>query len=248
MSEDRGDLSIDEMGPDELDILSTLVAGHALGQGFMLVPEILSNLVGWNRPRFYNNLRRLMRHDWVHCPMAGAYALTEPETAPQVEPAAEVAIVHVERVVQLSERVELETKISKEIATELVDLIHRNPVELTEDQALMLRAAARSDNPEKLKLIQLIKRVDCSFYNACLDQAIEGDWHNFACINCTAYEMSDPFQRQLDVLALRACDKASEQLVELGKVNRTRGVKPGPDAKRTVTDDDDDEDEQAEAY
>ena len=47
-----------------------------------------------------------------------------------------------------------------------------NPVPLTEDQSLELRMDYRASDR--------IKKSDCSFYNACLDQAIDGRWEGFS--------------------------------------------------------------------
>jgi len=85
-----------------------------------------------------------------------------------------------------------------------------------------------------LKMIGEIKKGDCSFYSACLDQALNGDWDGFSCADCTAYTLPDQDQRVSDMLALRACQTASDELCENGKVNRVRGVKPGVDAKRSA--------------
>lgn len=77
------------------------------------------------------------------------------------------------------------------------------------------------------------KRPDCSFYNACLDQAISGKWAGFSCGSCKAYAEPDEFQKEQNRLGLRAVQTAADLVAKHGKVNRIRGVKPGADAKRT---------------
>ena len=79
-----------------------------------------------------------------------------------------------------------------------------------------------------------IKKTDCTFYNACLDQAISGKWKGFACTSCNAYAEADPHQKMMDHLGLACIRKAAEFVEKYGKVHRVRGVKPGADAKRTV--------------
>ena len=79
-----------------------------------------------------------------------------------------------------------------------------------------------------------IKRTDCAFYNACLDQAISGKWQGFACTSCNAYAEPDSFQKEMDQVRLSAVRMAVELVEKYGKVHRVRGVKPGADAKRTV--------------
>lgn len=114
------------------------------------------------------------------------------------------------------------------------------PRELNDDENAIIRRI-RTTEDEKvykiaLKLVEPIKRTDCTFYSACLNQAISGDWEGFSCASCTSYGAPDQFQRESDMLALRALQTASDMLEEHGKVNRVRGVKPGADAKRTVID------------
>lgn len=77
----------------------------------------------------------------------------------------------------------------------------------------------------------VIKRADCSFYNECLDVAIDGEWENFGCHSCTAYAAMDREQQRSDIISLLAVDKAAEQMETFGKIDRRRGVKPGADAK-----------------
>ena len=76
-----------------------------------------------------------------------------------------------------------------------------------------------------------IKQLDCAFYNECLDTAIAGKWKAFGCRECSAYEMLDPEQATQDVLGLLAARMASWNVAAMGNAGRTRGVKPGADAK-----------------
>lgn len=105
-----------------------------------------------------------------------------------------------------------------------------NPREMTVEEAGEIR--------RDIDQIYKIKKPDCTFYNACLKQAISGRWAGFSCASCRAYSAPDMFQKELDVLALRALQTASEMVAETGKVDRVRGVKPGADAKRTAPQDD----------
>ncbi len=76
-----------------------------------------------------------------------------------------------------------------------------------------------------------IKKLDCAFYNECLDTAIAGKWKGFGCGECTAYVALDVEQKVQDVLGLLAARLAMENVHKTGKAGRTRGVKPGVDAK-----------------
>jgi len=100
-----------------------------------------------------------------------------------------------------------------------------SPRPITENELFDLRADPKSSK---------IKNTDCTFYNACLDQAISGKWDGFACTSCNAYAEADPFQKECDQVRLAAVQKAAELVEKYGKVHRVRGVKPGADAKRTV--------------
>jgi len=84
------------------------------------------------------------------------------------------------------------------------------------------------------EIVEVVKRSDCTFYNACLDQAISGKWAGFACTSCNAYSEPDAFQKTQNHLGLRAVQTAAELVEKHGKVNRIRGVKPGADAKRRI--------------
>jgi hypothetical protein len=97
-------------------------------------------------------------------------------------------------------------------------------------------------NPRPLTLVKdpdtgrfedahLVKNLDCSFYNECLDIAVAGKWKSFGCGECTAHEALDIEQKVQDVLGLLAARLAMENVAKTGKAGRTRGVKPGADAK-----------------
>jgi hypothetical protein len=111
------------------------------------------------------------------------------------------------------------------VAADLVSGSMRNPKSLTVVQVSKLHA-----DP---KLTDGVKKADCTFYNACLDQAISGKWAGFACTSCNAYAEADPFQKQMDQLGLACINRAADLVEKYGKVHRVRGVKPGADAKRT---------------
>jgi len=95
------------------------------------------------------------------------------------------------------------------------------PVQLSKDETSALT----------YKDVEQVKRLDCSFYNDCLDVAVKGNWAGFGCSNCSAYQAMDIEQRVQDVLALRVAQTAAEHVGTSGKANRRRGVKPGADAK-----------------
>lgn len=78
------------------------------------------------------------------------------------------------------------------------------------------------------------RKSDCTMYNACLDQAINGNWVGFSCDSCKAYCQPDEFQKEQNHLGLRAVQVAADLVAKHGKVNRIRGVKPGADAKRRL--------------
>lgn len=109
--------------------------------------------------------------------------------------------------------------------TYVAAMVGPNPMPLTRVELEALE--------EDYRVSDSLKKTDCSFYNACLDQAISGKWDGFGCKNCTAYQEIDPFQKQMDCGGLYAVMKAVEEVSRTGKVNRKRGVKEGADAKRT---------------
>jgi len=222
----KGDaLSFEDMKPEERAILSALQAAYNAGQSVLRIAEIMT-VNGWDEvdehdcsdarcsvcstalrlgnSKVRNNLRRLMRYGFIHRPLDGTYALIveRRRTAP-----------HDEAVPGLVQ-------------------IRRNPRELNEDEARILRGV--ESGALNAKMVESVKRPDCTIYNACLSQAISGKWKGFSCASCTAYSAPTQFQKESDMLALRALDTAAELVEEFGKVNRVRGVKPGADAKRTV--------------
>jgi hypothetical protein len=99
--------------------------------------------------------------------------------------------------------------------------MERNPIPLTKAQAESL------GRDEQVA----VKMTDCTFYNSCLDAAVKGDWPNFGCNECLAYQAISIEQKAQDWLALVACAEAAENIENLGKANRRRGVKPGAEAK-----------------
>jgi hypothetical protein len=212
------------MRPEEQILVTALEQAYAMGHSMLHISD-LQAVVGWEgiqgNSRVRNNLRRLMRYGWIHRPVDGTYALMAPELIPvraEPEPTApQVEAVPAPQPVKLV-------------------IIRPNPKAMTDSEARMLRLAASED---RLQAVVAVKRVDCTFYNACLNQADSGNWPGFSCTSCTAYAAPDQFQREMDVLALRAVQKASDMLEEFGKVSRIRGVKPGPDAKRAVVEEDD---------
>lgn len=110
-----------------------------------------------------------------------------------------------------------------------------SPVQLTKREAADITPETAS----------AVRRLDCSMYNICLDTAEKGDWPSFGCKGCQAYQAMDIEQRVYDLIGLRACDEAAEnvdrttafvekdgrQVRKIGKADRRRGVKPGADAK-----------------
>jgi hypothetical protein len=97
--------------------------------------------------------------------------------------------------------------------------VNCNPVEMTQEDADRVR--------KDIDTLHLVKKPDCSFYNACLEQAVRGNWANFSCASCAAYAASERPQLEMDALALRALQIASDRIVEYGKLDRIRGVKEG---------------------
>jgi hypothetical protein len=221
----KGDtLSFEDMRDEERQIVQALDAAHKSGQGAMRISEIME-ANGWDmvdehecsdrceicstalrlgNSKVRNNLRRLMKYGVINRPADGTYQLTV-ETPP--EPA-----------IKPSPREFNETE------SRLVHYIRVAGEEGEADPKLYKLA---------LNMIGQVKKTDCSFYSACLDQALNGDWDGFSCADCTAYALPDQDQRISDMLALRAVQTASDELCEHGKVSRVRGVKPGADAKRT---------------
>jgi len=226
----KGDaLSFEDMKPEERAILQALQAAYNAGQNVLRIAEIMS-VNGWDEvedhecpegrcsvcstalrlgnSKVRNNLRRLMRYGLIHRPLDGTYALRV--DALKAEPR--------------------RTAPQAEAVPKLVQ-IGRNPRELNDKEVRILRGV--ESGSLSARMVESVKRPDCTIYNACLSQAISGKWAGFSCADCTAYEAPDQFQKECDMLALRALGTAAEMLDENGKVNRIRGVKPGADAKRT---------------
>lgn len=91
-----------------------------------------------------------------------------------------------------------------------------------------LRVALWNDRLESLK------RADCDFYNVCLAQALSSKWEGFSCGQCSSYRAPEQYQKEMDLIRLRAMEMARELVEQEGGPCRVRGVKPGADAKRTV--------------
>ena len=89
----------------------------------------------------------------------------------------------------------------------------------------------KDDETGRFEGAEAIKKLDCAFYNECLDTAIAGKWKGFGCTECTAYVALDCEQKMQDLYGLLAARMAGENVVTMGKAGRTRGVKPGVDAK-----------------
>lgn len=227
----KGDvLSFEDMREEERAIVQTLEAAHKSGQNVLKIADIMS-ANGWDKAephlcgapalecpicdeaalrgnsKVRNNLRRLRRYGVIARPAEGQYQLVVEEKPVVIEP--------------------------------VKPTMPGTPRELNDQENRLVHFIQTTDDPKTwklaLKMLDNVKRADCSFYGACLDQAIDGGWEGFSCADCTAYAMVDDYdQRVSDVLALRACQTASDELEEFGKVNRVRGVKPGADAKRTA--------------
>jgi len=218
-------LSFEDMREDERAIVTALEEAYKAGQGQLRITEIMERN-GWDmvdehdcsdrceicstalrlgNSKVRNNLRRLMKYGVIARPADGVYQLV-------VETPAPVATV------QPSPREYNETE------TRLVHYIRVAGAEGETDPKLYKLA---------LNMVGQMRKSDCSFHSACLDQALNGDWDGFSCADCTAYTLPDQDTRISDMLGLRAVQTASDELCEHGKVSRVRGVKPGADAKRT---------------
>ena len=92
-------------------------------------------------------------------------------------------------------------------------------------------ALLKDEETERYESAPSVKQLDCSFYNDCLDTAIAAKWKNFGCKECRAYVALDAEQQTQDVLGLLAARMASENVVKMNNAGRTRGVKPGIDAR-----------------
>lgn len=89
----------------------------------------------------------------------------------------------------------------------------------------------KDDETGRFEDAHAIKKLDCAFYNECLNTAVTGKWKGFGCGECTAYTALDIEQKVQDVLGLLAARLASENVAKMGRAGRTRGVKPGADAR-----------------
>lgn len=228
MMVEAGDkLSFEEMREEEQAIVHALEDAHRSGRNLLKISEIMSandwdmveehdcpesrceicaSALRLGNSKVRNNLRRLMKYGVITRPVDGSYALVE-------EPKA------------LAPGRPRELNDDENVVVRRIRLYQSLGNEAVDDRSYRIA----------LKMIEPIKRGDCTFYNACIDQAISGKWEGFSCASCTMYSAPDQFQAESDMLALRAMDKAAEMIEEHGHVMRKRGVKPGADAKRTVS-------------
>lgn len=251
MAGNRTQLSFADMRDEERAIIKALEQAAKQGTGALRIAE-LQAANGWDmvdehecsdgycetcaealrrgNSKVRNNLRRLMRYGWIHRPLDGTYALiteTVVEAVPEPEPPQPVVQLVVEPPQPVVRSEPPLVQIRKKNR-------QPNPIELSQEDAMRAHVRARR---EDYSLVSKIKRPDCTFYNACLDQAIAGMWAGFSCTNCSAYALPDRHQQEIDLLGCLGVNKARELLEEHGKVMRVRGVKPGADAKRTTDDD-----------
>lgn len=236
LARSRDELSFEEMRHEEQMIVRALEEAKGMGHDMLHISD-LQDVNGWDGPqgnsRVRNNLRRLMRYGWIHRVLDGTYALTYEPVVVEAQP--EPVVEPPQPVVQLVPEPPQPVVRS---GPPLVQIRKKSriphPVELDADERLRIRARAMRDD---FAGVEAIKHPDCSFYNACLDQAIAGSWAGFSCTECHAYKLPDRHQAEMDILASLALNKAREMMEKFGKVLRVRGVKPGADAKRTTDDD-----------
>ena len=236
MAGNRDQLSFADMREEEQMIVKALEGAKALGHSMLHISD-LQDVNGWDGPtgnsKVRNNLRRLMRYGWIHRVLDGTYALVEPDhpvVEAQPEPPQPVEQLVVEPPQPVVRSTGPLVQIRKKNRTP-------NPTELSQEDAMRAHVRARN---EDYSLVSKIKRPDCTFYNACLDQAIAGLWAGFSCTSCSAYALPDRHQQEIDLLGCLGVNKAREMVEEHGKVMRVRGVKPGADAKRTTVEDEED--------
>jgi hypothetical protein len=236
MAGNRDQLSFAEMREEEQMIVKALEGAKAMGHDMLHISD-LQDVNGWDGPtgnsKVRNNLRRLMRYGWIHRVLDGTYALinAEPKVeapAPEPEPPQPVVQLVIEPPQPVVRSTGPLVQIRKKNRTP-------NPIELSSEDAM--RAHYRARVKEDYSFVEKIKRPDCTFYNACLDQAIAGLWAGFSCTSCSAYALPDRHQQEIDLMGCLGVNKAREMLEEHGKLMRVRGVKPGADAKRTTTED-----------
>lgn len=216
----KGDvLSFEDMSEEERAIVQALESAHKSGQNVLRIAEIME-ANGWDM---------VDEHDCPesHCEVcATALRLGNSKVRNNLRRLVKYGVITRPADGQY------------QLVVEPKKLTPGAPRELNDQENRLVNFIQTTDDPKQwklaLKMLDDVKRADCSFYNACLDQAIDGGWDGFSCASCTAYSMNEDYdQRVSDVLALRACQTASDELEEFGKVNRVRGVKPGADAKRT---------------
>lgn len=227
MMVEAGDkLSFEEMRGEEQAIVMALEDAHRQGRNLLKISEIMSandwdmveehdcpesrcevcaTALRLGNSKVRNNLRRLMKYGVITRPADGSYALVEePKRLTPGQP--------------------------RELNDDESSIVRR----IRLYQSLGDEAVDERSYKIALKMIEPIKRTFCTFYNACLDQAMSGKWEGFSCASCSMYSAPDQFKLESDVLALRAVDEAARMIEEHGGVKRVRGVKPGADAKRTA--------------
>ena len=194
-------LSFEDMRPEEQEIMMALEQAHAMGHRKLHIND-LQAVAGWEGPTGNSKVRNNLRR------LMRYGLIHRPITGTYAL-----------------------TREPKPVADPNLVQIRRNPRNLNEAEARLLRAVEVGDVHHNM--VSTVRKIDCAFYDACLDQAISGKWAGFSCASCTSYAEPTAWQRECDWLALRALETAAEEVEDHGKVNRVRGVKPGADAKRT---------------
>jgi len=95
--------------------------------------------------------------------------------------------------------------------------VGKNPEPITRAQARMFASTNGRIS---------MKKDDCAFYNACLDQTVSENWPGFSCQSCSAYEEPEEFQKEMDQVRLVCIDRVAE-IIEKEGVSRKVGVKEG---------------------
>ena len=239
-TDDQDILSFEDMRPGEQAIIEALEAANAAGLESMQTVEI-REFNKWDRVekhdcdgdcpvchdvirsgfnRVQNNIPRLLQYGWIERVSRGVYALVPAETESQAEP-----LFLISDPPSLPEPVET---FPDGTVTDFVplNLCKPNPRETSQGEAYLLRSAYEN---EAFDVVDSIKKTDCTFYGACLNQAISGKWEGFSCTQCKAYSAPSQFKKELDLVALLAAHAVAEMVAIDGKPHRVRGAKPGCD-------------------